>query len=244
MAERHDDTDVETQLEPVRDRLVSVTIALLADVGPSEIKVRRIAEEAGVSTIAVYHHFGGVRELLQVVVGRGYRTLRTAFEKAAASGPDPGAQLFAIALSCRRVAQDNAHLYDMMFGLSTRGTYRYVAEAPDGGPAQQFLESYAVFADACERLVESGRIAITDGHQVAAELWSAVHGFVTLEMAGHFARFENPVGQVLAPMAVNHFVGMGDERSRAEKSGHDAVTWWNAEGPGGESESAQISLHP
>lgn len=240
MAERHDDTHA--QPEPVRDRLVTVTIALLADVGPSEIKVRRIAEEAGVSTIAVYHHFGGVSELLQVVVGRGYRTLRAAFERAAGSGPDPGAQLFAMALSCRQVAQDNAHLYDMMFGLSTRGTYRYVAEAPDGGPARQFLESYAVFADACHRLVESGRITVTDGHQVAAELWSAVHGFVTLEMAGHFARFDNPVAQVLAPMAVNHFVGMGDERSRAEKSGHDAVAWWNSVGPGRETAAARISI--
>jgi hypothetical protein len=55
-----------------------------------------------------------------------------------------------------------------------------------------------------------------------------VHGFVTLEGAQHFARFEDPVQAVLAPMAINHFVGMGDTRSRAERSAAAALAWWEA----------------
>ncbi|MBD0862347.1 TetR/AcrR family transcriptional regulator [Gordonia sp. zg691] len=229
MSEGHDTGTAGTPPESVRDRLVTATIGLLADGGPSEIKVRRIADEAGVSTVAVYHHFGGVRELLEVVVGSGYRALQAALENAAHADPDPGAQLFAMALACREQAQGNPHLYDMMFGLSTRGTYRHVADAPEGGPAARFLEAYAVFADACHRLVRSGRIAVTEGQQVAAELWSTVHGFVTLEVAGHFAQFADPVADVLTPMAINHLVGMGDERSRAERSAATAVAWWDLE---------------
>ncbi|MBA4026464.1 MAG: TetR family transcriptional regulator [Gordonia sp.] len=212
--------------ETVRERLIRSTVTLLAESGPEQLKVRTITDAAGVSTIAVYHHFGGLKELLQNVVAQGYSELAAVLTAAAQADPDPGVQLFAMALSTRSMAQSNAHLYDMMFGLSTRGTYRYV-ESPVQNTARGFAVAYAVLADACERLLQSGRVSVTDSNQIAAELWSAVHGFVTLEMAGHFDHFADPVSMVLRPMAVNHFVGMGDERARAESSAHRAMLWWS-----------------
>ncbi|PHV64947.1 TetR family transcriptional regulator [Williamsia muralis] len=212
--------------DSARERLIRSTVDLLAEHGPEQLKVRTITEAAGVSTIAVYHHFGGLKELLQDVVAHGYSQLATALHAASQADADPGVQLFAIALSTRGVAQSNAHLYDMMFGLSTRGTYRYVG-SPEHKTTNGFATAYAVLADACERLAQSGRVSVTDSNQIAAELWSAVHGFVTLEMAGHFAHFADPVSMVLRPMAVNHFVGMGDERARAEASANRAMQWWS-----------------
>ncbi|MGJ0119793.1 TetR/AcrR family transcriptional regulator [Williamsia sp. MIQD14] len=231
MTEQHD-TATDARPQTVPERLVATTIELLAQVGPSEMKVRRITEAAGLSTITVYHHFGGVAELLTAVVSEGYRALAAAMEDAEHCDPDPGAQLFGMALSTRHLAQRNPHLYDLMFGLSTRGTYRSVTPAAENVVAERFAAGYDILASACHRLVESGRISVTDGDQVAAQLWSFVHGFVTLEGAGHFARFANPVAEVLAPMAINQFVGMGDERARAEASAVIALHWWNTEGPG------------
>ena len=210
----------------VRERLIRSTVDLLAESGPQQLKVRTITDAAGVSTIAVYHHFGGLQELLQDVVAHGYAELAAAMETASQADEDPGVQLFAIALATRSVAQNNAHLYDMMFGLSTRGTYRYVG-SPENKTASGFATAYAVLVEACERLAHSGRVSVSDSSQIAAELWSAVHGFVTLEVAGHFAHFADPVSMVLRPMAVNHFVGMGDERARAEASADRAVRWWS-----------------
>ena len=42
----------------VRERLIQVTIRLLAEQGPSAIKARTVASAAGLSTMVVYHHFG------------------------------------------------------------------------------------------------------------------------------------------------------------------------------------------
>jgi hypothetical protein len=42
---------------------------------------------------------------------------------------DPITDLFVIALTCRRVAHANPHLYDLMSGLSTRATYRPVSQS-------------------------------------------------------------------------------------------------------------------
>jgi hypothetical protein len=56
---------------------------------------------------------------------------------------------------------------------------------------------------------------------VAAQLWSYVHGCITLELAEHFVEFDDPVAQVLQPMGVNLAVGLGDDRERAQAS-HEA----------------------
>jgi hypothetical protein len=42
---------------------------------------------------------------------------------------DPIADLAVQALMCRRVARENPHLYDLMFGLSTRATYRPLTDS-------------------------------------------------------------------------------------------------------------------
>ena len=56
---------------------------------------------------------------------------------------------------------------------------------------------------------------------MAAQLWSYVHGCITLESADHFAEFDDPVAQVLLPMGVDLVVGLGDDRERAQAS-HEA----------------------
>ena len=224
MASAHNPADENGADEPVRDRLIRSAMELLADAGPSELKVRTITDRAGVSTITVYHHFGGLQELLQEVVTRGYADLRAALLAASTAKMNPGAQLFAMALSTREVAQRNAHLYDMMFGLSTRGTYRYVASS-DRTSGEGFGPAYAVLAAKCEELAGTGLSPIA-GEQIAAELWSLVHGFVTLEMIGQFADFKDPVATILQPMAVNHFVGMGYPRDLSVAGAKKAVRWW------------------
>ena len=63
-----------------RTRLIEATIRLLEREGPSEVKARSVTSEAGVSTMGVYTHFGGVPELLQAVAEEGLRRLVAAFE--------------------------------------------------------------------------------------------------------------------------------------------------------------------
>jgi hypothetical protein len=57
---------------------------------------------------------------------------------------------------------------------------------------------------------------------VADQLWSCVHGFVTRELGGHFSHRSDPVLQVLPPMMVSAFVGIGDDADLAQAS-HSAV---------------------
>jgi AcrR family transcriptional regulator len=209
----------------VPERVVQATIGLLADQGPSAIKARTVASASGVSTMAVYHYFGGIAELMRAVVDRGFEELDEAFSQVPVTD-DPLADLYAMALTTRRIARGNPHLYDLMFGLSTRrATYRPLpdSDARLSGRSPAFQGAYRHLSDACARLVSSGRVRQQEPEPVAAQLWSFVHGCITLELAEHFVEFDDPVAQVLQPMGVNLAVGLGDERERAQAS-HEAGT--------------------
>lgn len=205
-------------------QLVAAAIELLAVEGPTAIKVRAVAEAAGMSTIAVYHHLGGLPELIAAVVDQGFRDLGNALLQVPAT-EDPATTLFGMALASRRFARANAHLYDLMFGLSTRGSYRPLP-SPDSaaqGRIDNFQLAYSHLVDACGRLVASGRVSVAqDSEAVAPQLWSAVHGMVTLELGGHLSAFDDPVRQVLLPMMTNILTGLGDDRDSATAS-HEAA---------------------
>ncbi|MCX5319969.1 WHG domain-containing protein [Streptomyces sp. NBC_00120] len=201
---------------------MQAAIGLLAEQGPSGIKARTVATASGLSTMVVYSHFGGVPELMRAVADRGFKELGRAFAQVPVT-EDPIADLFAMALTCRRVARENPHLYDLMFGLSTRATYRPLSDADLrlSGHSPAFREAHAHIAVACERLVGSGRVERQEPEAIAAQLWSVVHGYITLELAEHFVEFDDAVVQVLLPLGVNFSVGLGDSRERAEAS-HEA----------------------
>lgn len=210
---------VDATVRSVPERLVLATVELLSREGPSAIKARSVAAEAGMSTMVVYHHFGGIPELLTAVVDHGYAELERAFAAVPATD-DPIADLFAMALTTRDVARANPHLYDLMFGLSTRATYRPTTDKGirRSGHSPAFRAAYAHLIAACTRLVESDRVAGQDARVVGAALWSYVHGYVTLEIGDHFAEFDDPVGQVMLPMGVTFCVGLGDSAERARAS--------------------------
>jgi AcrR family transcriptional regulator len=143
-----------------------------------------VAEASGLSTMAVYTHFGGIPDLIRAVVD----------------------------------------LYDLMFGLSTRrATYRPLPDSDlrFSGRSPAFQRAYVRLHEACERLVSSGRAGQQEPGVVAAQLWSFVHGYISLELAEHFVEVGDSVAQVLVPVGVNFVVGLGDKRERAQAS-HEA----------------------
>ena len=210
------------RVDDAPERLVRAAIGLLAEQGPSALKVRAVASASGLSTMVVYSHFGGIPELMSAVADHGFKELGRAFAQVPVTG-DPIAELLAMNLSCRRLARENPHLYDLMFGLSTRATYRPLPDTDRrlSGHSPAFRDAHTHVVAACERLLRSGRVEPQEPEVIAAQLWSFVHGYITLELAEHFVEFDDAVAQVLLPMGVTFSVGLGDERERAVAS-HEA----------------------
>ena len=204
----------------LRTQLIETAIRLLAEKGPAAIQARAIAKEVGASTMAVYSTFGGMPQYLLAVAEHGFAGLAAAFEKAPKTD-DPVTDTFRLALIYREVARRNPHLYDLMFGLSTRGAYRAIEFDTAVNPETQsaaYQITYSQLVEAAERLVQSGRVRKENPAVIAAQLWSFVHGFVSLELAGHFIQFDDCVREVFVPLGINTAVGLGDSPERAAES--------------------------
>ena len=227
------DTSEGATSDGVPERLIQATIRLLAEQGPSAIKARMVASAAGLSTMVVYSHFGGIPELTRAVIDHGFKELDSAFLQLPVTD-DPVADLAVLALTCRRVARANPHLYDLMFGLSTRATYRPLTKSENrfSGRSPGFRAVYDRVAQACARLVDSDRVRQQDPGVIAAQLWSFVHGFITLELSETFVDCDDPARQLLLPMGVNLAVGLGDTRERATASHELAARRYQSIVPG------------
>lgn len=194
----------------------------------AQIKARTVSSEAGLSTMGVYTYFGGVSALLQAVADEGF-SRQLAILKQVAVTLDPMTGLCAMGLACRDFAKGNPHLYDLMFGLSIQGPYSPVRGVTTGEPKQRsaaFQASYGYLASECLRMIDQGSVRAIEPDLMATQLWAALHGFIMLELGGHFDAVDNPPAAILVPLCVNLIVGLGAERSLAEGSAADALSKW------------------
>lgn len=211
-----------------RMRFIEAGMRLLEASGPSEIKARTVACEAGGTTMGLYKHFSGIPELLKAVVDEGFRRQAKVFGEAP-KGDDPMANLYAMALACRHFAGQAPHLYDLMYGLSIHGRYnnaRGSEQAPLGGFSPAFADVFSYLLTECEHLLQVETIAASEPVRVAFQFWSTLHGFVMLDLAGHLNQAPDSVRDILMPMCVNLVVGMGVDRDRAALSATHATCLW------------------
>lgn len=211
-----------------RTRLVEATIRVLARSGPSEVKARTVSGEAQLSTMGVYTYFGGVPELLQAVADEGFNRQAAVFGSLPRSD-DPMADLCAMALACHDFARRNPHLYDLMFGLSIHGRYsptRGTSAPVLSGQSASFRAAYAHLHDGCARLVAARCVRQAEPDLIALQFWSALHGFIMLDLGGHFANVADSATDILVPICVNMVVGLGAKRAPADASAASARKMW------------------
>lgn len=203
-----------------RGALVEAALRLLSESGPTAIKARTVTSEADLTTMALYSAFGGLPGLMTAVVEEGFARLDARMRTIEPSD-DPIADLFSMAIECRRFAIDNPHLYDLIFGIESRDAARgKLLAGADASSTEEtsYQQSFATLANSCDRAIRAGRVRSSSGRHMAAQLWSLVHGYISLELSGHFAGFGDPVEEVLIPLAVSFMTGQGDDSDKALSS--------------------------
>jgi AcrR family transcriptional regulator len=195
-----------------RERLVEAGTRLLERDGPEALQARKVAAEIGASTMAVYTHFGGMNGLLEAIIAASFER----FGAALASAPttdDPMADFFAMGYAYRTFALANPQRYRLMFGLASPRLF--VAPTADIAVGAATFDQ---LVNAVGRIVASGRIRNDDVIDLAGRVWSMIHGVVLLEIVGTFGHDGGALTQILGPMTIDMFVGMGDDRERTDNS--------------------------
>jgi AcrR family transcriptional regulator len=198
-----------------RDRLVAAALVLLERDGPAAIQARTVAAEIGASTMAVYTHFGGMPKLIDALMREGLARFAE-HTRGVPHTDDPVADLIAGGFAYAEFAMQNPQLYRLLFGLTDlAGIQKLSADAATPWDLAEGVDALSVLVAAVERVIEAGRIRPQEPRPAATQILSATHGFVLLAMT----RFiDSQELHVMAPLAINLLVGLGDTRRRAERS--------------------------
>jgi len=195
----------------VRVRLLEGAARLLAEEGPSALTLRRVATEADTSTMSVYTHFGSMPDLADAVVTEGFSRLAALLAEVPRTD-DAITDLAGLGRAYLVNARRNPHLYAVMFGTASLGRYRpRVADERDRG-----RHTFDEIVETSRRAVEQRRLRPSEPLAIASQLWTAMHGYVMLDVGGYFG--EDGVERVLVPMFVSLLSGLGADPDAARAS--------------------------
>jgi AcrR family transcriptional regulator len=165
MGRRHDD-----QAQAVLD----AASALLSTEGPVALTVRRIAGEAGCSTMAVYSRFGSKNGVVDELFAEGFELLIEGMAALPVTD-DPVADLRARGHRYRELAHAHGAHYLVMFG----------AVVPDFTPGEDgaalAASAFEGLAAVFQRCIDSGAFH-GEAHDLAQVYLATMHGLVMLEL--------------------------------------------------------------
>jgi AcrR family transcriptional regulator len=203
------------------ERLIEAGIRLLERDGADALQARKVAAEIGMSTMAVYTHFGGMTGLLDAIAGEAFARFAQALTEVPETD-DPVADFLAMGVAYHRFALANPQRYLLIFGVSApEAVTRNRTDLTVTGAATDRIEQAASFhalLTVVRRMIAAGRMRADDELAVAGRLWSLIHGEVMLELAGFFGHEDHGLAQVLGPLTIDVLVGMGDDREKTMQS--------------------------
>ncbi|ASO22327.1 hypothetical protein AHOG_23595 [Actinoalloteichus hoggarensis] len=168
------------------------------------VTLRSLVAGTGVSTMAVYTHFGGMDGMWAALRQEGFTRLARRFAAVPAS-EDPVADLTVLITAYLGNALDHPDLYRVMFDANF--------ELEDLAAADATLE-YLV--QAVHRSRRAGRFdADTGGLELATQSWAVAHGLVSLVANGPLPTTTLAGG---VPLLTALFVSRGDDPERCERS--------------------------
>ena len=187
----------------VRTALLENAARLIATEGPAGLTLRRLADEVGTSTMAIYTHFGGMQNLRQEVRREGFDRLR-AHLAAVRPTSDPLADLARGGWAYHDNALENPNLYRAMF------------MDPDLAGPEIGLDTFDRLVAGVRRCVEAGRFSPADPNTLALQLWSALHGVIALQLSG---LLDGPVAvATIGASWRNLFLAFGDDPAATDRS--------------------------
>jgi AcrR family transcriptional regulator len=162
----------------LQERLQDVASRLLVEEGYPALSMRRVAKEAGCSTMVLYNTFGGKEGLVNELYLEGFRRLLKAIEETP-QPEDPLAYIIALCHTYRETALANPTHYAIMFE-------RVIPDfEPSDASRLEGKQSMMPLIQAVQTCIDQGIIKSQGAEQLAMMLWAAAHGVVSLELSGY-----------------------------------------------------------
>ena len=164
----------------MRERIAEAALAILEREGAQAVSMRRIAQEVGVTPMAIYHHYANREALLQALVYREFDQLNARVARDAMPLGEPG-DFIRSADTFVAYALERPHMFDYIYSAQRPRPVRYPEDVRAGksGPLTRL-------ADQVSAAMARGELRQGDAWEVALQFWAHAHGYLTLYRAGWF----------------------------------------------------------
>jgi AcrR family transcriptional regulator len=173
------------------DRIARVALAILEEVGPEAVSMRRVAQAVGITAMAIYHHFPSREALLNTVTDREFAKLLTHMQSHPIRG-NTEARLLAVMEGYVDYAFAQPRVFDFVFSKLRPGARQF---------PQDFRERRSPtlnpIADMLAAEMSKGTLKKDDVWEVAFALWAHVHGYLVLYRAGRIDLSEKEFRKLL-----------------------------------------------
>lgn len=160
-----------------RERIVTTAWDLIEAEGLDRLSLNKLARKLGIKAPSLYNHIENKTGLLRAVNELTMERLMAHLGAAVtAAGDDLTTQLFAIAYAAREYAHAHQDLY-LLLNASSEEVY---PDLPRMIAAVSEIETVTMRLAGPEHAMNAMR-----------GLWALTHGFIMLEIAGHFRREES-----------------------------------------------------
>ncbi|MGH9471072.1 MAG: TetR/AcrR family transcriptional regulator [Terriglobia bacterium] len=173
------------------ETIARVTLRLLEKEGPQAVTMRRVARAAGITPMAIYHHFPGRAALLKTVTEAEFEKLRN-FAEARPTPRSFESQIVHIVDGYLDYAFARPRLFDYVFSRPRTDARRF----PEDFRARR-SPTLNPLADAVAEGMQKGKLKTDDVWEVALELWAHAHGYIMLYRGGRFSLSEKQFRQLV-----------------------------------------------
>ena len=176
--------------EQMRAAILDAARTIVTDGGIDALTIRAVATALNYSPGAIYEYFESKEDILTWLYFQGASGLGGQMEQAVAELP-PGSSavdgMMALARAYRAHALANRELYGLVFGGMT-----CLPDPPKVEHPEKETGGFGTLVRLAQRGIDEGSLVALPVSLIAHAAWSAVHGFVSLEIEGHITGAEAP----------------------------------------------------
>ncbi|KZY30823.1 hypothetical protein A3749_05465 [Oleiphilus sp. HI0078] len=171
----------------LRNKLISISLEMLQENGMPGLSLRKLAERAGVSRSAPYHHFKDKNDLLAAVAEQGFEVLTEQLSSAISRTDLSMQERLELTIQCYlSFAMENDTQYELMFG---RELWR---DNPSPRLQRTAKDCFRAYAQLPEQFHQQGLLkADDDPLRLAQVMWSTLHGLIKISHDGIVVRKED-----------------------------------------------------
>lgn len=165
----------EREKAEMKERILDAALKMFLEEGYAKTSIRNIADAIEYSPGTIYLYFKDKDELLYEVQGEAYLKLLQAFKKNV-TNEDPVERLGELARTYIDFGLENPELYDLMFIIRAPMNVEKDEHEGHGG------DSFAFLVNCLKACMEKNLLIFKDVNLAALQLWSIVHGLVSLNL--------------------------------------------------------------